>query len=709
MAQIIEHEKLNHTVHQTEQDDLDRATQAEKKRRFWEKLSLYNIGVLIIGSVAIGLALAILIFIWYGASTVRRSGYAPSLWRTIVVRGWTTRAVTVSSVILRVATATQLGMFTAIIAALILERVGASTADLPHLSMLRCSNTGPLSLFWNLWNSLGVGSQFGYSVLVVLAILNSFALQFTSTILLADFAPVSVVSQTLPNNFTFGLGHSVRKGDTNAYQGVDYWTTSPTTYARFAEYSEAGSQTATYIDTGKTYRGFVPLRTSDERATLREFTGPVTVVDARVVCVKPTLSNIIVTYGSEDFIPTINATLTFNNTHPSLQPSPDAPVVRFNCSLPVHVGLSLQPLDYWAASLCSFGRDTAEFTEGLRTDWEAANARSTSTSLIFNMTGNGSDLSDAMGDEYTASFAPTESTGSPWSSYSRGQVRIDVTMCVINPTPQDYRIKIWTPKDDAETTLGWNTNDGSYETTSIRRLFGANSKPAPLDDRGLYHLEQPSNWTAAQVNDVYNVSVENFVWDAQVVSVAYYETFIGIFDTYMLTPYAYKGAIHRSHWNIVQQILKDTRNPALAVQTLYTIMMQMAYYDFLPEFDTRAEGTYRSSTAYSIPHQWTAFAAIAGLLGLHFILVAVAVTLFLTKTKMSLLGNAWQAVMQVHSDETAGVVRHGSGLTDKEMEDMLKSQGAAENRVRITKSARGRVESAHVQRRSGRDGSSAEA
>ena len=82
---------------------------------------------------------------------------------------------------------------------------------------------------------------------------------------------------------------------------------------------------------------------------------------------------------------------------------------------------------------------------------------------------------------------------------------------------------------------------------------------------------------------------------------------------------------------------------------------------------------------------------------LHFALVIFALVLFFAKTEVSLLGNAWQAVAQVYSNDTAAAVQHGTMATDGEVRESVKSSGFHESRVVIRRSERnGRLEAVSV-------------
>ncbi|KAF2125974.1 hypothetical protein P153DRAFT_399452 [Dothidotthia symphoricarpi CBS 119687] len=714
MSRPADTEKTYYSVQQTEPDAAEPdvaqpATRVEKTRRFWEKLSVYNVGILIGGTVAIALALAILLFLWGGATTARQSGLTPRFWRQIAGEFWAGKVVTLCSVALRIATGTQLSVFAALVAALILERVGASTTDLPHLSMIRCSNTGPLSLMWNVWHTMRIGSQLGYSALVVVAVLNAFALQFTSTLLLTDFDYSPILFEPYDIPVPFGLKFDTPSGDTTPYQGVDFWHTGPASYPQFAEYSEAGSQSEGFVDTGKSYRGFLPIREPEVRAALRNYTGAMTVVDTRVVCVKPTVSSLTV---SNWITTTVSGVLRWEDTHPPLKQN-DATGYgfntdsgySFNCTLPIHdseTGTG-KPIELWAVALCTLDFGIVDLTGGLGPDWHPEYTMTTAASLLLNTTGNYTSWNQYTTDNSVFDLEQLDSSDGLWDSHGRADVRVDTSLCFTNPSPYDYHIKSWRQEEFSDATLQWNSNIGAYDTDEVARMLGVTSRNTTLESRGLYHLEPASNWTAAQVDVKYGpgTETEDFVWDALNQNVDSTE---GQNHTYMMSSYAGSGSIHRTHIAVFQHILKTSRNPALALQALYTILMQMAYYDFLPQFDVKAPASLTSVGYLFVPQGWRAFGIIMGLLALHFTLLATALVLFLTKTEMSLLGNAWQAVTQVISKDTANAMHHGSAMTDREMDEYLSTQETTASRIRIARlAANGQAETITLRRRPGHD------
>lgn len=95
--------------------------------------------------------------------------------------------------------------------------------------------------------------------------------------------------------------------------------------------------------------------------------------------------------------------------------------------------------------------------------------------------------------------------------------------------------------------------------------------------------------------------------------------------------------------------------------------------------------------------QFRGITAIAVLLAWHFTLLVIAVNLFLKKTNASLLGNAWQAVAQVYSNDTAMAVQYGAMATDHEVRESIRSTGFHESRVVIRRSERsGKLEARSI-------------
>lgn len=68
------------------------------------------------------------------------------LWSKILERHWIPPTITVSSVAIRMGVVAQRGVSTAMLTAVLLESVGVGPKEFALLSIIRCINTGPISL-----------------------------------------------------------------------------------------------------------------------------------------------------------------------------------------------------------------------------------------------------------------------------------------------------------------------------------------------------------------------------------------------------------------------------------------------------------------------------------------------------------------------------------------------------------------------------------
>ncbi|KAL6710523.1 hypothetical protein ACN47E_008571 [Coniothyrium glycines] len=697
------------SVQPKDRDDSPSPVLAPKQRTLTEKLGTYNIVVLLLGTVAILLAVAFLAFVWTVANNNTDGGHLPPLWRMIVERQWVSRVVTLCSIVIRVAAAAQLCVFAAIVAALILERVGASTEDLPLLSMIRCANTGPNALLWNVVHTMGTGTQVGYSTLIVLTILNALAMQFTSTMLLADLVPTRIVLQSVTRETYFSMSSLDNAGagsGVNPYAGSDVWRTGSQSYPRFAEYrASAATQGSNFTDTGKLYRGFLPLVNANERNVLRNYSGPMTVVDVRTVCLRPVLSNLTFNYLGEGHA-SIFGSMELPEDYPAVATTGSEVSVAgvmntFNCTAPSQDITNFAAT--WNASLCVLGAGHGRLLDGISS--EELNDGSLSGVTTAQVLLNATEMplyEDYFMTENQTTLEQKESSQASWARFGDAQATFDMSLCFIKPLPRDYEVSVWSAVDassDIATSVTAGKTAGMliYDTSKIQRMLGADGTNLSPEDRQLLTLVPPPNWNASRMVSLYDTPESASLVDS--LSKIDYDDYMG--DTFQLVPWSLpQDAMHRSHVALLQNILSRSNDPALALQSLWTILLELAYYDVLPLYNIKVPAKYGLAREVLIPVRWNCFAAVMGILVLHLVLVCTALVLFITRTEMSLLGNAWQAVSQVLSTDTADAVHHGAMATDEEVKDTFKGSGIAEGRILITKSeSSGRTEATAVVRR----------
>lgn len=415
-----------------------------------------------------------------------------------------------------------------------------------------------------------------------------------------------------------------------------------------------------------------------------------TVVDTRVLCVRPTLSNITF-QRVDDSDAIITGTLDIAGIHPDLSVESNRPdggeaFNTFNCSAPqqdvTFHGTS------WNASLCILGQSYGRLLHNISPEDEDDEAESptgrASASLLINATRVDGLYGEVAERDSVFAFEQQEPSHASWAKIGNANMSFDLSICFMNPLPRDYEISAKSAADvtaDLTSRVVPGTIPGTfiYDTSAVQQMMGADGLGLSPEQRQLLTIEPPNNWNASRMLNVHDTKERSYILE-----ILNKDESEG--NTWQFSPWAIPvQAMHRSHAALVLQVLSKSLNPALAIQALYTVLLESSYYDLLPVYNTKRPASYGLAQEVLIPVRWNCFVAVMAILGVHFLLILLAVILFIAKSEMSLLGNAWQAISQVMSEDTAYAVRHGAMATDDEVTDTFKNSGVANGRIRIAK------------------------
>lgn len=133
-------------------------------------------------------------------------------------------------------------------------------------------------------------------------------------------------------------------------------------------------------------------------------------------------------------------------------------------------------------------------------------------------------------------------------------------------------------------------------------------------------------------------------------------------------------AAHVAHVALFQDTLRLTNSPALAVQSLFTRVFQMIYYDYHQEVSSSTLAAAAFSSRVDIPSRWAGFTGVVAIMTVHLFLMAAAAILFCRFTAVSELGNLWQAVSQIITTDTLPVLDHARDMQDKEVGKLVETQ-----------------------------------
>lgn len=637
---------------------------------------MFGLTTLILGSLAILAAVGFLTFLWMASMDAIRGRPTPRLWNMIVEPAWTARAVTLSSVLLRSAISLQAGLVAAMMAALVLETGGIRLSKLPQMSLLRAVHTGPQNVAWLTMGNLTSLAPRPHILLIFVILATTIASQFSSTLLLLDFTNQNVLLGLTAINVTYGMNAFGPNSASSAGTGNNFWRASPQRYPRFAEYSESSFTGEDMQDTGATFRALLPFQSDQDRKSLRNYSGPATVLNSRVVCVRPLLqlwtTQVINIVGDMQIILGV-ADTPQDYSMLSRQPwSWDDEPGSFNCTMemaPAKAG-------NWELGLCGV-RSIAWFKREILDGFSGA---STATVLLLNKSGSHEEWFPGYPEHNITLLSDWEPSASGvWSTWSspNSSAALSVTMCFVGAGQDDYQISAGSDATFEEPVLKWDDHSGTFITDDIRRLYGV-LPGVSTDERGVLSMHRTANWTSVDSSLRSGVETSQFVWYATYDGFHTHNGYISTPDPgAILSPLNRSdgAAIHRVHCAIFQDVIQGTGNAAYAVQTLYTILLQMAYYDFLPQFDVSSAVVYSLSTVVNIPSQWVGFIFVATLVCAHFLIVLATLLLFWWKTEHSLVGNSWQAVAQVMTECTLPVLESSWDRTDREIEKSLKASG----------------------------------
>lgn len=295
------------------------------------------------------------------------------LWNLIIRENWTSVTVTITAAVIRVCLGFQMGIFTAMVASLLIERTGVPIGSAPLISMLRAVSTSP----YNLVSRKTLKTPLAFAI--GLAVLLTGASNFTSTALLIDFENINIMTpkQTVELLYgssqredAYGSGTSTDPSGSSGIgtlRGSKIWNSQPNNYFRFAELR---NNTVPDVDidkvedSGTGLRAILPFVNVANRTSLREYEGPSVVFDSRVVCTRPNLtgmgfSTVIAKPGSGngrarqfDEV-TVKATILIPN-EPTLFDSDYNPTRNgwsFSCI--AHAPKVAEEAKYWPTSICS--------------------------------------------------------------------------------------------------------------------------------------------------------------------------------------------------------------------------------------------------------------------------------------------------------------------------------------------------------------------
>ncbi|WYZ43286.1 hypothetical protein EsH8_VI_000985 [Colletotrichum jinshuiense] len=652
-----------------------------------------------IGSAVITGAVVFLGYFWVGAMRATDGEIVhPQFWNLIVFSDWASRAVTITAAVLRVCLAFQMGVFTAMLASLMIERAGVPLMSAPLISMLRAVSASPYNLVnWTTF-TMPWRSSLIYTIAIAISVLLTAASQFSSTVLLSDFTTVNV---TVPWEFASILyGRSGQNDD--ILEGSRIWNSQPWTYFRFAEHPRipTGDQLSDrYEDTGHILRAFLPFMSESSRSRLRRYEGPAAVIDSRVVCVRPVIEDVVFSISASDIDPHLDhyreyfvrGTFGFGGEFDEI-PIND---VTSRTEWPFHCVVSAEGSykDDWDLSICSAHGGKLQAAgpvyQGMPVLSSLLSGTSTSIFLMFNGTGAVETWRPII-----RNFGNISSDSSRWEASAQNWTasideiwaRIDVpgtnnsmsvSACFANLGGHVLNVSISGDTNSIEPSLVWDKTTARFNTDVIRNQY---STPGyynlSVESRGILSLASKDTWE----NEPVKIDYGRVLLTSVDSSLPFMNR--GAFDpdldpspcgTLRTGPTGGDSsrALHYAHSALFQDVLKRGGNLSEALQAVLMVTQQMEYYETIPYFQEAWPASYVMAEEKLLPVRWLGFGIVIGIIGVHFLLVAITMTFFLKLTRSSWLGNVWMALSQIVSVETEDIILKSTHRDDEEVECLI--------------------------------------
>ncbi|KAH6682292.1 hypothetical protein F5X68DRAFT_137856 [Plectosphaerella plurivora] len=679
----------------------------------WKRIGITGCLLLAPCSLAMLLVLALLAKVWSVAIAAAKGSPTNTQWVYILESSRASSLVTICTALIRTIVTLQSGLATAMLASIIIERVGAPIWHIPLLSILRATASTPTSLISTVARRprRRDSSLLTIQGIIVLEFLLVLGTQFFSTILLSDFKNISIRGPLKHTN-------AMVEPDYRALES-SFWSFPSSTAYTFAENSENFVRNADFEDTGHTYRAFLPFLEEPDRLALRWYNGPAMVMDNRVVCISPSLDSLSWTWGGF-----LEGNVSWE-AQDSFLDNGELKRSPFRCALPTNNQWRTATICYLnAPSWEGILRDEVgppitlpEEVELDRTSPYSYNEGSTITLTLF--TTIWSDIADHP-DYNRSAPLPVEvlRQDGPWTilgnSSSPTLVTLQVSACLTGLGHDIYNVtmnrslEVSEPKVtiDVQHTQSKNATDKSagggvfFNTSDVRHQLGAFPKPKSLEERGLLSLSPRKDWGVGR-REIYEVNVtewtptRNFA-DSLEAALPRTRNSNDTTEKHKNhgVPYLRFSRLGSNYGNDVSDsilsslyldTLNETNSPALALQVVMTKLSQTWFYTTLPLLystkETEEVEIASSSLTFVPTRRRGLLCAVAIVLG-HLVLVFLTAFGFAFGTQRSLIGNSWPAVSQVGEHSVvAEVLGRASDMRDEDVRQWVKERTAKEDYV----------------------------
>lgn len=372
-------------------------------------------------------------------------------------------------------------------------------------------------------------------------------------------------------------------------------------YPTFAEYADPTTidRRNGVADTGLTLRSFLPVTLAQTRSALLRYEGPATIIDSRVTCVRPNITNFQVSYDDLQFLrlPRFSGNISIPTDLTSSRLYANNSMT-FTCSM--SLGVANATLNYrssdWNMTLCQiyvspgfllpeFFTPEAYWQRRNDSDFEPYSTDGSMTYLAMNYTGpnyNNNDTFDTFQEIFNGSSPGlVYQNHGEWLQVYRdnGTLKADsgmlsFSLCFPSFLTTKQNIVAYSPTNRSEPRFLYDSNSQRFLFSDIRNQHLSSSGRSAAE-RGILSLEK-QEWRASSLEDIDYLDdldiyhMTNFPWvdtnESATIQLTNYTSGTGFTSRADLS---ISGPAH--------EILQSGGSIAEAVQSVLTTLVQSRY------------------------------------------------------------------------------------------------------------------------------------
>ncbi|KAI2628311.1 hypothetical protein GGS21DRAFT_527323 [Xylaria nigripes] len=667
-----------------------------------ESLGISGIASLVVGHIGMLAVLLFLAFLWFGHGSTPEASNAIGLWRQIVLSNWMTRSITLGSLVIRILATLQATVCTSMIAARILERRSARKSFVPWFSVIRSINDGPLRLVQMLLTSKSLAVvRYPEFWLAALMLLITFALQFSSTILLSDL-----------QNFTIIGDHRQIQVPSLLYYNADdfiFQIRSPLyllkrpTYSTFGEVQRKSNSTPNSYgmsDTGLIQRGFLPFSNEQNRTSVRKYDGNAMVLNSRAACMRPVIQGKYGVLSDNDpsnigwggfYTGELHYDSSLDEAHANWTSSclpGECGTVPYNCMVP---GSTSGQYETFVCGLSRPGQNPVMWTfHPLWTPTDMPWAVNTSAFLVMS-----SNMRDDDWHQITdAQSLPQGEPHDEWQSFEMIPGRfVNMTLCFLGTTLERKFVTMNSSGNLREPEVPGAEISKKYNTTDVRTLYGFDGSRKSAAERGILDMtiidgprDGPASGPAYKTlsyADADNITTAQFT--SALLDIVLYDQATLVISTNQTIAFCrFCYAVSESTVDLqlallLSDIIGESKRAADALVTYVTVIGVAVYYDYFKSLVTPQESGVTMTTDVQIPGQCSkygcrGFIPVTILIVIHLLYVTVIAVLYARQAQYSRYGNVWHTASQLIPGELRGSWEKSNNASDSAVIDVFREE-----------------------------------